>query len=79
MLDELADPRRVGDVGLWAGIVVQMLGVEQPAFEVAFQGVEDGPPLDAGGLHADVRDRVALEPVEQQQQAPRGGGKVWVS
>ena len=39
VLDQLADPGRVADVGLAAGDVAQVVGVEQPALQVVFQQV----------------------------------------
>jgi hypothetical protein len=37
MLHQLAQPRRVGHVGLAAGQVARVPGVEQPAFDAVFQ------------------------------------------
>jgi len=39
VLDQLADPLGVLDVGLAAGDVAQVAGVEQPALEVVFEQV----------------------------------------
>jgi hypothetical protein len=53
VLDELADPGRIAAVGLAAGDVAQVVGVEQPALELVFQQVGHRFPGGAGGLHAD--------------------------
>jgi hypothetical protein len=56
-------------VGLSAGHVSQMLGVEQPALDITFEREEDGSPVDAGGLRPlepDVRfSRIRLTPQPQ--------------
>ena len=43
MLDELADPLGVLNVGLPAGDVLEVLGVKKPALEVVFEQVVDNP------------------------------------
>ncbi len=73
--DQLADPHRVGHVGLAPGDVVQVLGAGQPALDLVFQQVEDRPPVDPGRLHADQRDPLASQPVLQGQQLAGGGPK----
>jgi len=45
-----------------------MLRVAQQQLKLALQDVPDRPPVDAGGLHRDVRDAVLSEPVTQRQQ-----------
>jgi hypothetical protein len=62
MLDELADPLRVLDVGLSPGDVVQVLGVEQPALKAILERLEDGLPVHARRFHPDQRDREARQP-----------------
>ena len=50
MLDELADPLGVLDVGLLAGDVAQVPRVQQPALDVVFEYVEVGS--DQGAVSA---------------------------
>ena len=73
VLDQLADPHRVGHVGLAPGHVAQVGGVEQPALEVVFQQVVHRPPVHPGGLHPDHGHTEAGQPVAQQHE-PRGRG-----
>jgi hypothetical protein len=50
MLDQLGDPGRIRHIGLAAGHVLEVLGVQQPALEVVFQQVETGfqhTPVDS--------------------------------
>jgi hypothetical protein len=44
MPDQLGDPGRVGHIGLAAGHVLEVLGVQQPALDVVFQQVLDRLP-----------------------------------
>jgi hypothetical protein len=55
MLDELADPLGVLDVGLAARDVAQVVRVEQPAFEALLERLEHGLPVHAGRFHPDER------------------------
>jgi hypothetical protein len=48
VLDQLADPHRVGHIRLAARHVAQVPRVEQPAPEVVFQQVLDRPPIHPG-------------------------------
>jgi hypothetical protein len=73
VLDQLADPHRVGHVGLAAGDVLEVLGVQQPHLEVVLQQVVHRLPIDPGRLHADHGNPEAGQPVAQQHQ-PRGRG-----
>jgi hypothetical protein len=63
VLDHLRDPGRVGHVGLAAGHVVQMLGVDQPHLELVFEQVVHGLPVDPGGLHPGPGHPVLGQPV----------------
>ena len=56
VLEQLAIHWRVLDVGLAAGHVLDVLGVDQQQLEAALQQVEDRLPVDAGRLHRDVGD-----------------------
>jgi len=73
MLDQLADPLSIGDIGLAAGDVAQVLGIQKPALAVLLEHVEDRLPVAAGRLHADQRHPVARQPVEQPEQSGGGG------
>ena len=75
MLDQLGNPRRVGDVRLPTGHVAQVAGVEQPAPEVVLQDVIDRLPVHAGGLHPDGGHGMGGEPIAQRQQRRRGGAE----
>ena len=66
VLDHLRDRRRVGYVGLAAGHVVQVLGVDQPHLELVFEQVVDRFPVDPGGLHSRPGDLVFGQPVAQR-------------
>jgi hypothetical protein len=62
VLHELADPFGVFDVGLAAGDVAQLLGVEQPALKPLLERLEDRLSVHAGRLHPDERDRGGGQP-----------------
>jgi hypothetical protein len=68
VLEQPADPHRIGDIGLAAGDVTQMLRVQKPALELTLEQIEDGFPVDAGRLHPHQRDREATKPVRQRDQ-----------
>ena len=72
-LHQLAQPLRVADVGLAARHVLDVAGVAQRQLEVVLEHVPDRLPIDAGGLHRHVRDRVRGQPVAQRDQALHGG------
>jgi hypothetical protein len=68
VLEQLAEPLGVPDVGLATGHVLDVLGVDEPELEVVLEQVVDRLPVDAGRLHRDVGDAEPLEPVAQRQQ-----------
>ena len=68
VLEQLRDPLGVLDVGLAAGDLLELVGVDQHDLEAALQEVEDRLPVDAGGLHGDVADAFGVEPVGQGEQ-----------
>ena len=51
VLNQLADPLGVFDVGLPAGDVLEVPSVEKPQLEVVLQQVIDWLPVDACSLH----------------------------
>src|SRR6266542_298538 len=71
MLDQLADPGRVGDVGLAAGHVAQMPRIQQPTLEALLEQIEDRLPVTAGRLHPDQRHPVTRQPVSERHQPAR--------
>jgi hypothetical protein len=53
VLDQLVDPGGIGHVGLAAGHVTQVGGVEQPTLDLTLEQLPDRLPLAAGRLHPD--------------------------
>jgi hypothetical protein len=68
VLEELGDPGDVLDVGLAAGHLRDVLGVDQQDVEAALQEVPDRPPVDTGRLHGDVGDAFGGQPIGQGEQ-----------
>ena len=68
-LGELGEPRRVGDVGLSAGDLLDVAGVHEQQLEVVLEHRPHRLPEDAGGLHRDLGDPVGGQPVAQRQDA----------
>jgi hypothetical protein len=52
-----------------------MVGIADNQLDVAFQDGMDRLPVDAGALHADMRDAHLREPVPQSLQIPGHGRK----
>ena len=73
---QLAEPLRVRDVGLAAGHVLDVARVAERQLEVVFEQLPDRLPVDAGGLHRDVRDLMRGQPIAQCDQAPHRGLKL---
>jgi hypothetical protein len=76
VLEQPAEPLGVLDVGLAARHILDVLGVDEPELEVVLEQVVDRLPVDAGGLHRDVGDAEALEPVAQRQQLAGDRGEL---
>ena len=70
-LGELAQPRRVGDVGLAARDLLDVPGVDQHALELVLQDRPRRLPIDAGGLHHHLRARRG-RPASRAAPAARG-------
>ncbi len=68
-LEQLAQPRRVADVGLAARHLLDVAGVDQQQLELVLEDRPGGLPVDPGGLHRDLRHAVRLEPVAQPEQS----------
>ena len=69
-------PLGVGHVGLAAGHVFGVAGVDQHHSEPAlFQDLENRDPIDAGALHGDCLDPALLEPVSQPVQVGGEGAE----
>ncbi len=66
---ELGQPRRVGDVGLAAGQILHMPGVDEHHVQVVLEQVVERLPVVAGGLHHYQRD-VLADPMLPQRPAP---------
>jgi hypothetical protein len=75
-LHQLAQPRRVGDVGLAARDLFDVPGVAQRQLERVLEHMPDRLPEDAGRLHRDVRDAMRLKPVAQRDQPAHGRGEL---
>jgi len=67
-LEQLAQPGRVRDIGLAAGDLLDVAGVDQQQLEVVLEHRPDRLPIDAGRLHRHLPDPMRLEPVAQRQQ-----------
>ena len=67
-LGELAQPRRIRDVGLAAGDLLDVPGVDEQALELVLEDRPHRLPVHAGRLHRDLRDTVRGQPVTQRQQ-----------
>jgi hypothetical protein len=61
---------------LRAGHVLDVLSVDQQQLEVVLEHVVDRLPVDARGLHRDVRDAETLEPVAKREQLGGHGLKL---
>jgi len=68
VLGQLADPLRVGHVGLPPRDVAHVPGVQEPAVELVFKHVEDGLPVHAGCLHAHPGHPEGHQPVPKGQK-----------
>src|SRR5262249_33176643 len=66
--EQVRDPRGVVNVRLAARDVPDVSGVGEYEVKWPLQHVPDGLPVHPGGLHRDMRDLEAGEPVAQGQQ-----------
>jgi hypothetical protein len=73
VLDQLADPGRIGHVGRAARHMVQVGRVQQPALELVLQQLPDRLPVAPGRLHPHPAHPQAAQPLRQQPQP--GGGR----
>src|SRR6266540_1032327 len=70
VLQQLAQPRRVADVGLAAGQDLHVPGVDQQQLEPALlQHIPDRLPVLPGRLHHHLGDPLVAEPVAQRRKA----------
>jgi hypothetical protein len=76
MTDQVSDPPGVLHVGLAPRHALDVAGVGKDQGEVPFQQGEDGHPVDAGALHADMGDAQPLQPVTQGFQVGGHGAEV---
>ena len=67
-LSELAQPRRIRQIGLAPRDLLDVASVDQHQLEVVLEHVPDRLPIHAGRLHHHLRDPVRGQPVTQRQQ-----------
>jgi hypothetical protein len=72
MLQQPRDPLAILDVGLAPGHRLDVLGIDEEELEGTLQYLVDGPPVDPGALHRDVRAPGRDQPVGEPQQLARG-------
>jgi len=66
---ELLDPLAVEDIGLAAGDVLDVSGVDEEDLKTAFiEDFKDGDPVDTSGLHGHGVDATGQEPIGQGMQ-----------
>ena len=56
--------------------VLDVPGVDEHQLEVVFEDLPDRLPVDAGGLHRNVRDGERPQPIRQRQQPQHGRGEL---
>lgn len=74
-LAQLAQPCRIGDVGLAAGQALGVRGVHQDHGQAVLQQVERPAPVVAGRFHHHQGDLLGDQPIPQLQQRVRRGGE----
>jgi hypothetical protein len=67
-LQQLAQPRRIADVGLASGDLLDVSGVDQHQREVVLEHMPDGLPEHAGRLHHNPLDTISGQPVAKREQ-----------
>jgi len=67
--EQLAQPGRVGNVGLATRDLLDVPGVDEQQLEIVLEHRPHRLPINAGRLHRDLRDPIGLEPVAQRQQS----------
>jgi hypothetical protein len=72
VLDQLRDPQRIGDIGLAAGHIMQMLGVDDPHREVVLEDVVDRFPIHPGRFHPDQFHPLHGQPGSKLLELPGG-------
>jgi hypothetical protein len=70
-LQQVAQPRRVGQIGLSARHLLDVAGVHQKRLELVLEHRPHRSPVDPGGLHRHLGHLVGGQPVAQRQE--RGG------
>src|SRR5262249_30589289 len=68
VLEQLAQPLRIGNIGLAPGHVLDVAGVAEKKLEVVLEQVPDRLPVDTGRLHRHVRHAETLQPIAQCEQ-----------
>jgi hypothetical protein len=69
-LGQLCQPHAVGNIGLTAGEILHMLGIDQHQLQPGgvFQRVPHRLPIHAGGFHNRDRDALGDQPLSQRPQ-----------
>ncbi len=73
VLQQLCQPLCITDIGLSAGHILDMRGIDQQRLELGFEDVEDRTPILAGRFHRDVRHATLVQPIGECQQVDSHG------
>ena len=68
MLEQISDPFRIFHIGFSPGDSLDVLGIDQPDFQIGFQQITTGFPLIGRTFHRHMRAASRFEPVQQPQQ-----------
>ena len=72
MTEQIADPLRIGHVGLATRHGLDVLRIDDQQLEMAFEQIVDGLPINASAFHRDVSHGMTLQPIAQGQQIGHG-------
>ncbi len=73
---EILQPLAIGDVGLFAGNIFGVAGVDQADFDLrGFEDLKEWNPIDAGRFHRDGSDATLFKPITDEQKVIGEGGE----